>query len=270
MLLINQNKDVENASWTNKMQSDLFPDMPKLASQYDEYYSKLLRNMILTESDFERARILAEEEKINPLTKEQIFISAIYCILAQRENYQKQYSIFQSLLKNDIRTAEDIINKWDLTERVLDKAIDPSRKKNYIYRFSEKWINSDLPQRIIEDCNNLREKEFELRNELVEEFSGIGFKTASLLMEGCGYENIASLDIWMLRYLHENGYPQINLAKRSPSKREYLEYEKYFINIAKEKGRTSKELHQAIWCRVSTWYKKIEGTAQLELHLFKK
>jgi len=59
-------------------------------------------------------------------------------------------------------------------------------------------------------------------------------------------QNIAGLDRHVLRYLGELGY---KVPKSTPNKKQYLEIEKIFIDLAKSMGKSISELDLEIWTK---------------------
>ena len=69
------------------------------------------------------------------------------------------------------------------------------------------------------------ENEFDLREWLVDNIRGLGYKEASHFLRNIGFENLAILDRHILRTLHENGLIEGDVPKSLDRKR-YLKYEK--------------------------------------------
>jgi thermostable 8-oxoguanine DNA glycosylase len=111
---------------------------------------------------------------------------------------------------------------------------------------------------IIIDCNNGRNKEYYFREKLIKNIKGFGYKVASLFLDIVGYDNIAVIDVWMLRFLREQGFEiSYNEEKEGGlSKNKYLLYEQY-LKIIADKYNFSVGLFQCIvWCKYSSWNKK--------------
>jgi len=87
----------------------------------------------------------------------------------------------------------------------------------------------------------LREKE--AREWLVENVKGLGYKEASHFLRNVGYENYAILDRHILNLMKENG--MINDVKLG--KKNYLEIEKKFLELAKKTGMSAAKLDLYMW-----------------------
>ncbi len=210
----------------------------------------------LTSEDFERARLLHEKEKLLTLDERSMFSAGLYCILSVAENYKKHKSMYDKLQEESLNTPENIIRDEGRLEEIIKGARFPKQKLSRIKRFAEWWVWSDVPERILYDISHGRKEEFDLRNRIAKEAPGIGMKGASLFMIKCGYENVVPLDIWILRFLESEGYdvivPDYN-KKSGPSFRAYLQYESFFIDVARKHGVTPALLQFALWSKYSTW-----------------
>lgn len=214
---------------------------------------------LLTAEDFKNAKILLEQERINPVNKENIFRAGIYCILSAAEQYQRHARIFERLLEEKLDTPERIINNKERLAGMLKSTRFPNTKIERIRKYALWYPESDLPQKIIDDINNCRKDEFTLRNRLAEEAPGIWYKGASFLLTKCGYENVVPVDIWMIRFLRNEGY-EIKMpdyaTTSGPKPKDYLEYEKIISSIAKENNTAPAIFQSALWSKHSTWNKR--------------
>ncbi len=214
----------------------------------------------LTGKNFRMAELIIEKESINPLTKDKMFPEGIYCILSSSENHEKQLNTYYKLLNRGLDTPEAILDKvnakklWD----IIKKARFPNSKRKYILRFSEFWLESEIPRRILDDANNGRQYEFELRDELAKKAPGMGRKCASFFMQKCGYENLVPVDIWVLRFLEDKGYEVKIPDYRTVgglTKKEYLEYEKIISGMAGEYNVSPVIFQAYVWGKYSKWSK---------------
>lgn len=220
----------------------------------------------LTRKDFENARLLLKRELISPINQENMFRAGLYCILSAAEKYSKHNAIYYELLENEIDTPDAILsNKRELTE-IIQRARYPNAKEKHIRKFASWWLESDLPDEIMIDIYAEKKKEFALRNRLAEEAPGIWYKGASLFMIKCGYENVVPVDLWVLRFLEENGHDvslphyvtvrSPNYKERSgPTPKEYLQYEKVISDAAKEYLVSPALFQFILWSKYSTWKK---------------
>jgi len=204
----------------------------------------------LTEEDIRNAMELYEMELIDPINKGTMFLAGVYCILSICEKHEKYTSVFDRV-KEKFHTPEDIINNRSLLRKVIKPIIFPNRKAEYLYKFSVWWKNTDLPEEIIEDIQNGRKREFELRDEIAEEAPGMSYKNASFFLNKCGYVNVVPIDLWELRLLEMlghnvevSGYYEIKGGLR---RKEYLKYENIIREIARSFEVTPVLFHFTIW-----------------------
>jgi thermostable 8-oxoguanine DNA glycosylase len=213
------------------------------------------------------AEKLRKEEQIFPFTEYNIFNACIYCILTPRENYPKLKIMQRKLKQQKLDNLDSILSCSDEHLR----SIVPWDKADNIRKFCNWWRESDFFKNIIQDYADGMQKPVEIREQLIEA-PGFKYKCASLLLEMAGYENVISVDLWVLRYLRDKGHstldpdlldPKDTSRKRGPSKRQFLESESYFIKDAKENNVSPAHFRRLLWCKYST-YQQIH----LQLDLF--
>jgi len=118
----------------------------------------------------------------------------------------------------------------------------PNNKAGYITKAQTAFPS--IYQKIVE----LHEQPLELREWLVKNVKGYGYKEASHFLRNIGLgEQLAILDVHILRELEENGIIKGEGKKGGLSPRQYLEIEKKFVETAKKLGLKPAELDIAIW-----------------------
>jgi len=164
--------------------------------------------------------------------------------------YIKHKKIYDNLTINELDTPEAILDPKNAESIyfLTGDAIFPRRKQERLFKFAEWWPKSQLSELLLEDIANSRKKEFTLRDEFAKKAPGFGNKCASLFMTLCGYENVAVLDLWALRFM---GYE----AEGGLRQMDYLEKEEKFQEKAQSMDLTPAQLHRLIWCKNSTWKK---------------
>jgi N-glycosylase/DNA lyase len=90
-----------------------------------------------------------------------------------------------------------------------------------------------------------RELETEMREWLVENIKGLGWKEASHFLRNLGYFDVAIIDRHILFILHKYGY--IKEIPKALGKRRYLEIEGMLAGIAKEARMSQGELDLYLW-----------------------
>ncbi|MBU0461403.1 MAG: hypothetical protein KJ574_02330 [Nanoarchaeota archaeon] len=230
-----------------------------------------MKGLYLHEEDFNLADRIYQEERISPLTSENMFLRAIYCILSAAEHFSKQKLVYEGLINAGLTTPEQIALHPGLLSDIVSKARYPNSKERAIAGLAQWWPETDLPARIIADVSDSQQKEFELRNGLAKECPGMWYKCASLFMRMCGYRNVVPVDLWAMRFLRDKGF-DIRIPSDQTSgltKKEYMEYEQAFARVASEFGIPPAHFQLLLYAKFSTW-KAANGTgegAQLELLL---
>jgi N-glycosylase/DNA lyase len=171
---------------------------------------------------------LKEFEKNFSLSAEQKFLELCFCILVANSSMGKTLQIWKKINAGFLN-----LPKHDLKERL----------KNFGYRFYNKRAEYIVETRklIPEIEKILKNKDEErIREWLVENVKGIGWKEASHFLRNLGFKNFAILDRHVLRILYENGI--IKEIPKTLSKKKYLEIEKKLQDIAKTLNITPAEL----------------------------
>lgn len=225
-----------------------------------------MKRLVLTEKDFEDAWKLYEAEKIDPITKENMFRGIIYCMLSSGgENYQKQMMVYNRLLRSGLDNPDAICHGEDKLMEIVGKSIYPNMKIIDIYRLALNWPTLDIPYRILVDREHGMDNGFDIRELIVENVSGMGYKCSSLFLRMCGYLDLATIDRWALRMLHSLDYdvklPESNKKGRGIAKKEYLELEEIIRGLANEYGIEIAIFQMAVYFKYSSWKKGV----QLEL-----
>lgn len=99
----------------------------------------------------------------------------------------------------------------------------------------------------------LVDRDFDLRTVTVDQLESvysIGCKTSRFfLMHSRPKQNLACLDVHILRWLRDQGHQ--NIPESTPGKEEYHQIEKLFLNEATERGMSPEDLDLKIWIEYS-------------------
>jgi len=214
----------------------------------------------LTPYDIRRGKNIHKNEQVSPVNKETMFHAGLYCILSASEIYTKQMRAYNDLFRYGLDKPEIIVNDKSGLEYVLRIARFPNQKSSRVYNFAVWWLESNLPDKLIEDIAHDRKDEIEIRNELAKDCPGLSYKGASLYLGKFGYQQVVPLDIWMLRFLHDLGYdipvPDYKTVS-GLQKGEYLKGEKIFRKLAKKQNLTPMVYQCALWGKHSAWEEKV-------------
>ena len=200
-------------------------------------FRELLKDLNAVRAE-EKARKIVEArlrsfKKTGRGSSKDIFRELVFCILAA--NYTASGSM------RIVEVLGDRLLELDSTslERELRRLghRHPHARAMYIVEARRKL---DQIVNVIKDV----EDEYELREWLVENVKGLGYKEASHFLRNIGYEGLAIIDFHILRLLQRYGL--ISEVKRS-GKRRYLEIEDLLRRIAQEAGMTLAELDLYLW-----------------------
>ncbi len=164
--------------------------------------------------------ILSEFEKNKKLDKNGKFMELCFCILVANFSMEKTFEIWKKIGEKFLK-----LTKEELSQQL----------KQFGYRFYNKRAEYIVEARskieLLEDILKLND-EFIIREKLVENFRGIGWKEASHFLRNLGYKNFAILDRHVLRTLRDLGV--IDKIPKTLNKRIYLKIEDRLRKIANE------------------------------------
>lgn len=216
-----------------------------------------MKKFTLNEKDYSNAKLLLEQEHISPLNKEEMFRAGLYCILAQAERYDKQIRIYRRLLDDGIDTPDAIIKKKEQLHLILKRSHFPNMKEERITGFAAWYAEDALPYLIMNDASNGHKNGVKMRNKLAETAPAMSYKSASLFMIKCGYEDVIPIDLWVIRYLIELGHdlrkPDYTTVGGITDSKKYLELEGVLRKIAKKNGVSLALFQAALWGKFSKW-----------------
>ena len=143
-----------------------------------------------------------------------------FCILVANYSMEKTFEIWKKIGEKFLK-----LTKEELSQQL----------KQFGYRFYNKRAEYIVEARskieLLEDILKLND-EFIIREKLVENFRGIGWKEASHFLRNLGYKNFAILDRHVLRTLRDLGV--IDKIPKTLNKRIYLKIEDRLRKIANE------------------------------------
>jgi len=157
-------------------------------------------------------------EKNKNLSKEEKFIELCFCILVANSSMEKTFKIWKAIGNDFLNLSKEQLSKRlkELGYRFYNK------RAEYIVEARNKV---DLLEEILKSNN-----EIEIREKLVENFKGIGWKEASHFLRNLGYKNFAIIDRHVLKTLKEFGV--IEKIPKYLNKKTYLEIENKLRELA--------------------------------------
>ncbi|MFZ8830501.1 MAG: N-glycosylase/DNA lyase [Candidatus Aenigmatarchaeota archaeon] len=167
-------------------------------------------------------------EKNRNLSKEEKFIELCFCILVANSSMEKTFKIWKDIGNDFLKISKEQLSKRlkELGYRFYNK------RAEYIVEARNKV---DLLEEILKSDN-----EIEIRERIVENFKGIGWKEASHFLRNLGYKNFAIIDRHVLKTLKEFGF--IEKIPKSLNKKNYLEIENKLRELANKLKMSLAEL----------------------------
>lgn len=213
------------------------------------------------EEDCRQAILLQERERIDPITNDNLFRGALYCILTTREIYANLIRVFNELIVRGLDTPERIMQSNSELSEIIKRAGYSQKKEKFVKGIAEWWQKSELPAQVLDDIVQGKQREMELRDKIADskQAPGLGFKCTSLLFRMIGYSNTVPVDTWVIQFLHAHDYDvhEDYLTRyRGTSKKDYLKYEGWFTEIARALGKEPGKFQLEIWCKKSSWKRK--------------
>jgi len=176
---------------------------------------------------------IKEFEEIGKKSSNEIFKELCFCILTANFNAEKSIKI-----QKEIDCGFLTLNEPQLTKKLEELG---HRYPNARAKYSiEARIYKDSLKDIIKSFNDKNE----LREWLVNNVKGIGYKEASHFLRNIGYTNFAILDFHIIDLL-----VKYNLIKKPKTltKRKYFEIEDILKEIAKKLNLSLAELDLYLW-----------------------
>jgi len=187
---------------------------------------------ILDSYEKRKTAIKARLEDFSKVKKEDYFYELCFCLLTPQSNAKRAFSCIEELKKMDFQ------NKDINPKPVLHKKIRFHNNKS-IYLKEAKQNYKEI-EKAIETIKGSRE----LREFLVKNIKGFGYKEASHFLRNIGYKNLAILDRHILKNLEELKVIKI---PKSLNKNNYLKIENKFQNFANKVNISMDELDLLFW-----------------------
>jgi len=175
---------------------------------------------------------IKEFRKIRTDSK-QLFKELCFCILTANFNAERCIKIQEEIDEGFLTlTEEELVEKLrELGHRY------PNVRAKYVVE-ARKYANT--LKEMINSFDDVRE----LREWLVKNIKGIGYKEASHFLRNIGYTDVAIIDFHIIDILTEYGLIE---RPRTLTKRRYLEIEELLRSIAKSLGLSLAELDLYLW-----------------------
>lgn len=163
-----------------------------------------------------------------------LFSELCFCILAANFNAERSWRI-----QKEIGNGFSSLPEEKLAEelRRLGHRFPNARAKYIVEARRHKALLSKLVSSLSVE---------ELRDWLVENVKGIGFKEASHFLRNIGFNNLAIIDFHILDFLERQGFIK-ETGLKTLSRRKYLEIEGVLKKISEKAGMSLGELDFYLW-----------------------
>jgi len=175
---------------------------------------------------------ISEFKNIDKNSNEQIFNEMCFCILTANYNAEKTIKI-----QNEIGHCFLKDSKEELSKKLTEYGHRfPNNRAGYI-------IESKRCKDKLKDIVNFHDKKA-IREWLVNNVRGLGFKEASHFLRNIGFDDYAIIDFHIIDVLVDHN---IIDKPKSLSKKRYLEIEEILRDISKKTNLTLAELDFYLW-----------------------
>jgi len=200
-------------------------------------FQMLLRDLrrLLMEDEVRRvveARI-KEFESLKGSSREDLFKELCFCILAANFSAERSLRIVEEIGDDLLKLSEEELAE---TLRRLGHRF-PSSRARYIVQARR---SLDELVKILETIDD----EFMIREWLVRNVKGVGYKEASHFLRNIGFKNLSIIDFHIIDLLTRYGLIK---RPRSLTRRRYLEIEGLLRKISEELGISLAELDLYLW-----------------------
>ncbi|MBI4145524.1 hypothetical protein HY493_04970 [Candidatus Woesearchaeota archaeon] len=216
-------------------------------------------NWELTPEIRKRADDYMALHQIRPVTSETLFQGAMFSVLAARQDYPMHVSTYAMLLAEGFGDPRKLwTDRHSLALRsCLSKLNGPNQKRQRLVMLAGWWMRSEMPDMIVEDCNDGKKKEFELGDKFAETAPGIWYKGQRMLWGHIGYMHGVPIDTWMvkfLRYLGHKEFKQPNYRTTSgPRPDQYALGERIIAEHGAKNGLSPYMTQVCLWVAATGW-----------------
>lgn len=167
-------------------------------------------------------------KRFKTVNSRNIFEELCFCILVANNNAERTYKIWNEI-KNRLKNIK--LNELKMKLKKLKYRFYNRRAEYIIY--NRKYLGA-LNKKIKEL------KPYDLRDWIVKNLKGIGYKEASHFLRNIGIFEFAILDRHILKFLFKTKI--IEKIPKNLNKKNYLEIEKKFLDLAKKSNLNPAEL----------------------------
>ena len=176
---------------------------------------------------------IKEFESLRSSSRENLFKELCFCILAANFSAERSLRIIEEIGDDLLKLSEEELAE---TLRRLGHRF-PSSRARYIVQARR---SLDELVKVLETIDD----EFMVREWLVKNVKGVGYKEASHFLRNIGFKNLSIIDFHIIDLLTRYGLIR---RPRSLTRRRYLEIEGLLRRISEELGISLAELDLYLW-----------------------
>ncbi len=199
-----------------------------------------MKNLLETVEKLKKAQIrktidnrIKEFTELGKKSSSEIFKELCFCILTANFNAEKSIKIQNEIGEGFLTLSEsELVGKLTYLGHRF-----PNARAKYIVE-SRKYKDS------LKDLINSFKNENELRDWVVKNIKGLGYKESSHFLRNIGHKNLAIIDFHIIDLLVKYGLIE---KPKTLSKKRYLEIENLLKQIAERANLTPAELDLYLW-----------------------
>ncbi len=176
---------------------------------------------------------IKEFESLRSSSREDLFKELCFCILAANFSAERSLRIIEEIGDDLLKLSEEELAE---TLRRLGHRF-PSSRARYIVQARR---SLDELVKVLETIDD----EFMVREWLVRNVKGVGYKEASHFLRNIGFKNLSIIDFHIIDLLARYGLIK---RPRSLTRKRYLEIEELLRRISEELGISLAELDLYLW-----------------------
>ncbi|VVB76180.1 N-glycosylase/DNA lyase [Candidatus Tiddalikarchaeum anstoanum] len=200
--------------------------MNKLVSDINDLKRTVIKKTVDTR--------LKEFEELGKKNNDDWFSELCFCILTANSKARTALAIQKELGPKGFCN----LNREDISKCI-------QRNKHRFHNNKSRFIIEARQFKNIKTILSQFKDEFMMREWLVKNVKGLGYKEASHFLRNVGFKNVSILDRHILNLLYENNY--ITKVPKPLTKKNYFEIEKIFQKLAKEMNMSCAELDLYMW-----------------------
>ena len=190
-------------------------------------------DFLLNEYNRRKDIIKSRLQDFSKIQKDDYFYEACFCLLTPQSSAKQCWKATLSLKENDFLNKN--LNPINF---ISDKIRFHNNKSKYLLELKEKW---DLISKNLQEIKDTKE----LREFLVKNVKGYGYKESSHFLRNIGFRDLAILDRHILKNLYKNNV--ISELPNTLTPKKYFEIETKFKDFSKKINISMDELDLLFW-----------------------